>query len=107
MIYLASPYTNPDAAVREARYDAICSTLVRLVKEHPKEVFYSSIAHWHPIAVNYNLPVDHEFWLFQDKGMLEKANALWVVKLNGWERSKGIAEEVAFARQLNIPVDYV
>jgi hypothetical protein len=60
MIYLCSPYTHPDPAVREARYEAACRTAAHLMRSG--KIVFSPIAHSHGIA-QYGLPKDWSFWI--------------------------------------------
>lgn len=59
MIYLASPYSDPDPAVREQRYEAACAATVAMLRAG--HVVFSPIVHSHPL-VAYGLPTDWAFW---------------------------------------------
>ena len=48
MIYLASPYSHPDAVVREQRFRDVCLAAARLIRAG--QIVFSPIAHSHPIA---------------------------------------------------------
>lgn len=105
MIYLATPYTDPDPAEMEGRFDCACRIAGRLMASGL--LIFSPVAHTHPIAVRCNLPRGFDFWERYDRAMLEAASKLVVVKLPGWDRSKGIAVEIKIAEQLGIPVEYL
>ena len=82
MIYLASPYTHVDAAVRESRFDAAClatSTLLRAGLH-----VYSPIVHSHPL-VRYGLPIEWEFWQAHDCEHLRRCDSVIVLTLDGWK----------------------
>lgn len=102
MIYLASPYSDPDSAVMEQRFDAVCRKAGELMKAG--EVIYSPIAHTHPIAVRTGLPRDWEFWQRFDREMLRCASEVRILKLPGWETSNGVCAERTIAHELGIPV---
>lgn len=105
MIYLASPYAHEDVQVMEERFEQAARAAFLIMR---KEICcYSPIAHNHPIAVRFDLPRTWDFWQLMDLPMLAKANQLWVLKLLGWELSKGVAAETAFARSAGIPVSWV
>lgn len=42
MIYLASPYTHANAAIRQQRFDAVCRVAAELMRR--SEIFFSPIA---------------------------------------------------------------
>ena len=59
MIYLASPYSHPDPAVRERRFRAACSAAAFLLQAG--HAVFSPIAHGHVLA-EHGLPTDWSFW---------------------------------------------
>jgi len=105
MIYLASPYTHPDLAVMEDRFDKMCRVAGAYMKQGI--IVYSPIVHCHPIAVRVDLPRDWEFWKKFDTETVLASKMVHVIKLPGWETSKGIAAEVKIAQDAGIPVLYV
>lgn len=105
LIYLASPYSeNP-----EKNYKAVLSH----VETHLRItgiVLFSPIVYGHGIAVstcNEQINTDFESWKDFDLLMLSKSDELWVLKLDGWERSKGVKQEIEFAKNLGIKVRYI
>lgn len=105
MIYLATPYSHPDIAVMESRFDMACRIAGRLMADG--EIVFSPIAHTHPIAVRCELPRGSDYWNIYDREMLRAADKLVVVMMDGWRESKGIAGEIEIACELGIPVEYV
>lgn len=68
---------------------------------------YSPIAHSHPIATYTKLdPLDHTIWMRNDRPMIEAAAGAVVIKMFGWEESRGVAEEIALFNALSKPVVY-
>lgn len=103
-IYIASPYSHPDAEVRHERYSAAQRYLVHLLQE--RRWAFSPIVHCHDAAMKYDLPRDHEFWLDFDAVLLRRASEMHILCIEGWQESKGIAHERLFARMLELPVRY-
>lgn len=105
MIYLASPYSHSNPWVRQNRFEAACRHAAKLMSEG--HIVFSPVAHSHPIAEHGKIPpMDHEFWMAQDKALLQHASRLEVLMLPGWMESRGIKEEIEYAEQLGIPVTY-
>jgi hypothetical protein len=77
LVYLASPYTHPEARVRDN------------------------------IGLKLDREVDHSFWMVQDIAILRKCDRLMVLTLDGWDTSKGVTEEIQLAHRLHMPVTYV
>ena len=104
MIYLASPYTHVDGAVRESRFDAACvatSTLMRAGFS-----VYSPIVHSHPL-VRYGLPVEWEFWQRHDCEHLRRCDSVIVLTLDGWKASRGVQAEIELAIEFDLPIRYL
>jgi nucleoside 2-deoxyribosyltransferase len=104
MIYLASPYSHPDPAVREQRFRAACRAMATLLRTG--HVVFSAIVHSHPL-VEHGLPADWKFWECIDRQHLERCDEVVVLMLDGWRESTGVRAEVRIARELGKPVRYV
>lgn len=104
MIYLASPYTHPDPAVREQRYRAACRVTASLIEAG--DIVFSPIVHSHPMA-DYGLPSTWGFWRRQDQAFLERCDEVVVLTLDGWGESAGVQGEIGIAHELGKPVRYL
>jgi hypothetical protein len=104
MIYLASPYTAADPAIRQARFYAACQAAAELVRSG-KHV-YSPVVSSHPLC-QHDLPLDWQFWREFDLEFLGICDELFVLMLEGWEHSVGVQAEIAAARRLGKPVTYL
>lgn len=104
MIYLASPYTHADPAVREERFQAVCRAAAELMRRG--ECVLSPIAHSHPIAA-HGLPTTWEFWERLDREHLKRCDELVVLMLDGWKESRGVQAEIRIARELGKPVRFL
>lgn len=103
MIYLASPYSHADPAVREKRFHAACRATAALLRAG--EVVFSPIVHSHPL-VAFDLPTDFAFWASIDREHLARCDAVAVLTLDGWSESIGVREELRIARELGKPVRF-
>jgi hypothetical protein len=104
MIYLASPYSHPDPLVRDARFDAACRATADLIRAgHPA---FSPIVHGHPL-VRFGLPTDWTFWQHHDRAFLSHCDEFFVLRLDGWQASKGVQAELAAAEPRGIPIRYI
>ena len=104
MQYLASPYSHPDPAVREARFRAACRAAALLMRRG--EAVFSPIAHSHCIAT-YGLPIHWRFWEPIDRWHIERCDGLIVLTLDGWRDSVGVQAEIRIAVERGKPVRYV
>jgi nucleoside 2-deoxyribosyltransferase len=103
MIYLASPYSHPDPAVREHRFQAACRAAARLIRLG--RTVYSPIAHSHSIAA-HGLPTEWEFWESIDRRHLDDCDEVVVLMLDGWKTSAGVQAEIKYAEKHGKPVWY-
>lgn len=106
LIYLASPYSDPDAQVRTKRFHEVCLVAAKLMERG--FLIFSPIAHTHPIAAVGGLPKDWEFWERYDRAFLVASSELWVLMTDGWSTSKGVAGETRImTEELKKPVKYI
>lgn len=113
LIYLASPYSpvtvmSEDQArsVRLNRFMDACKQAAILMDEGHQ--VFSPIAHSHSIEVyGMNDIRDGDFWLKQDFAMLLHTDEMWVLMLDGWDKSSGVAREIAFCQRNDIPVRFI
>ena len=104
MIYLASPYSAPTSAERYARFAAARDyTNLCMAKG---EIIFSPIAYGHQFATVYMQPTDHEWWQNFDQAVILACNELRVLKLTGWDKSKGVQSEMDFAESIGIPITF-
>jgi hypothetical protein len=104
MIYLASPYSHPDAAVRQQRYEAVATFVA---ERFGGRVIFSPIVYSHNMAVAYDLPLDAAAWQRFNNAMQYAAKETWVLMLPGWEQSRGVQYEIEFAKQFDHEITYV
>jgi nucleoside 2-deoxyribosyltransferase len=104
MIYLASPYTSNDPDEQRLRYYHACRAAAKLMEKG--YVVFSPIAHSHGIA-RFIRDHDHDFWMERDLPFLEYADRVIVLTLPGWQKSRGIKQELALAKELDIPIEHM
>jgi hypothetical protein len=112
MIYLASVYSLDattdsvaDRLTRQMRYNTVMMKAAELLKAGEK--VFSPITHCHPMSCTYNMPASFEFWMELDEDYIRHCDKVLVYRMKGWERSKGITHEIAYAESLGIPVEYI
>lgn len=105
LIYLASPYSHPDPEIRRQRFETVCFAAANLMREGHH--IFSPIAHTHPIALHGELPKGWEFWQEYDRKIIAVCGELWVLRMDGWDKSVGVQAEIKIAEELGIPVKYV
>ena len=103
MIYLASPYSHPDAIVRQARFDAACQATADLIRAGLPVV--APVVMGHPL-VRYGLSGDWSFWQPLAKECLRRCDKLVVLQIDGWRESEGVQAEIQLAADLEKRVDY-
>ena len=99
MIYLASPYSDPDPSVRRWRFEAACKATAQMLRAGL--IVFSPVVHSHPLT-QYGLPTDWKFWHRYDLVYLEACSAMAVLTLDGWRESEGVSNEIKAANDLGI-----
>ena len=105
-IYLATPYSHKDPVVREQRFLVVNKFAGELMKEG--YVVFSPISHSHPISLclgNSN-SLNHDFWLAQDETFLDWCDEMFILKQEGWEKSKGLQFEIDYIKNLKKSIKY-
>lgn len=104
MIYLASPYTHPDPAVRQQRFDAACGAAAVLMRAGHN--VFSPIAHGHPLTEKHGLPCEWPFWERHARWYLERCDEVMVLMLDGLKESVGVQAEIEIAESFGKVVWY-
>jgi hypothetical protein len=104
LVYLASPYSHSDPAVREARFQAVCRCAAEMMRggDH----VFSPIVHGYALET-HGLPGDWAFWQNYDRLMLSRCNELAVLCLPGWRESVGVRAEIDIAGRLGLPARFI
>jgi Domain of unknown function (DUF1937) len=105
MIYLSSPYSHPDAEVREKRFQDIARIAGSFLAAGVN--VFSPIAHSHPLQKYANLPATWEFWNPIDLEHLKRCDKMIVVMMDGWRESVGVKGEIELATDLGMPIEYI
>jgi hypothetical protein len=93
LVYLATPYSKYFLG-HEAAFSAACGITARLMTYGI--AVYSPIAHMHHVALAGDLdPTDHDFWTKVNRPMIDACHGLAVARIFGWDKSRGIEDEVA------------
>ena len=103
LVYLATPYRKYPRGLEMAFYDATMISGILTYRFGVK--LFCPITHGHPMTKIACLPADdHKFWMEQDRPFMERSDALVVARMEGWDKSEGVAEEISFFRSWNRPV---
>lgn len=104
LIYIASPYSDPDPDVREMRWRHVCAYAASLMSRGLHVI--SPIAHTHPIALAGGLPKGWDYWEEYDRKLLQACSSVRVLRLDGWRASKGVSAEINIATSMGMPVTF-
>lgn len=103
--YLATPYSKFKAG-RVAAWEEACKAAAVLIRQG--KPVYCPIAHTHPIAEHGQIdPYDHSIWLPADEPLMRGAEGLLIVKMQGWDESYGISEEIKVFQSMGKPIEYM
>lgn len=93
---MASPYSHKSQETRDYRIKAVCEVAAYYVSKG--YFIYSPISHSHGLVPFIKEPDVHGFklWEKHDFHMLNLADELWILKLDGWNYSVGVTEEIKY-----------
>lgn len=96
LIYLAAPYTHPDEGIIAWRVHHINRAAAAIFE---RGIFvFSPISHTHPIKeASKTLTGPFAFWEEYDYRMIDACDEVWVLQLEGWDKSVGVRAESDYA----------
>jgi hypothetical protein len=104
LAYLACPYSDPDPQVKMKRH--------ALANRVAYELLSQGVLVFSPLT--YSVPLQqlgsHRGWVSWKKFDLEiisRCDRMIVLKLPGWESSKGVMEEITYAQEIGLPVEWM
>jgi hypothetical protein len=107
LIYLAGPYSHKSEEVRQERVNRFSEALAFFSNTTENLCIYSPIVHWHEVAKLHKLRHDFSYWMQQDFHMINLSTAMWILKIDGWDKSYGLSQEIEFARDKNKEIFFV
>lgn len=105
MIYLASPYSHSDPAVRDARFALTRDYVAKCLSAG--EVIFSPIVYTHEMACRYSLPGDAKWWERFNNHMILSSRGIRILQIDGWGVSKGVRQEIELAKSLYLPMEFI
>ena len=105
LIFVSSPYSHPDDKVREENYQKVSKYTAELISKG--HVAFSPILYGHN-AVNFvpDMPTDWAFWKNFCLTFLSRCDEMIVYTMEGWDKSRGVKEEIEYANSLGIKIKY-
>jgi uncharacterized protein DUF1937 len=71
------------------------------------QMFYSPIAHTHPIAQVCTLPGVWQFWATADEAILSRSSEIWILCIPGRKKSTGVNAEIKIATRCGLGIKYL
>ena len=105
IIYLATPYSDPDPAVREYRFQCVNEVALDLITGG--HLVFSPISQTHPMEISTGIVRGFDFWRPYNFGWIDVCDVLYVLMLPGWDTSVGVQAERAHAATMTPPIPEV
>lgn len=105
LTFISSPYTHPEPEMEAQRAIQAGDFAAYLWKERGL-IPISPIAHWHAIGKRNQLPTNAMAWVDWNKCMVQHADLMYVLCLDGWRDSLGVTYEIQIASEADIPIYY-
>lgn len=103
MEYLACPYRHSDPLVQRKRCAAAHYTTAQLFAAGRR--VFSPLTHNEILIDILDDALPGEQWLAFDLGVLAACKKLLILKMEGWDLSKGVRREILFAQERGLPVE--
>lgn len=105
LVYIGCPYNHKEDAVRHSNFEIVSKLAAKLTAEG--QIVLSVITYGHTLLGFADLPPTWEFWKNFCLSFLSHADELIVYMMPGWEESRGLSEEIHFAKEHQIPITYL
>lgn len=105
LVYLASPYSHTDKTIVSRRVRQVTHAASELLKTGLN--VFSPIVHSHPIAEDHSTPGDWKFWAEIDEDYIKRCDEVYILQLDGYCQSVGIAAEIKIAKKYGKPISFV
>lgn len=103
--YLASPYSHIDPERMAKRYEAIDAIGAFLCLEDI--ILIEPISMCHQKSLSFDMPTGYEYWKRRDRTFVRLSEGLIAACIEGWQESKGMQDEIAYAHELGKDVIYL
>lgn len=107
--YLATPYSFSNTSSEDEkrqRFNQVTRQALLLFNDGIN--VYSPITQHHTIARHGDtISLSTAEWMEFDLTFLSVANQMYVLMLDGWKESKGLSQEIKYARANHIPIEYI
>lgn len=104
LIYIAAPYYDPNSSVTLKRMERIYGMMHHYIVNDKHPITPLSM---HEIVARYDLNGTYEFWDRYCLNILKRCDEMHVLCLEGWDKSRGVAAEIQFCKDNNIPIRYI
>lgn len=105
LIYLACPFRHEDVNIMKKRCAAAHFVAAELTS---KGCFvFSPLTHNEILIDICEDKVPKEHWMEFDLSILSICKKLIILKMSGWDISKGVQREIVFAKNKNIPIEEI
>ncbi len=106
LVYLISPFSDLDPAVRQVRYEGACAAAAALSRNG--DIVYSPIIESYPYRqsgqLTYLRALGFPFRDRLDRAILGACSSVVVLMLDGWDSNCEVQAELAVARELGLPI---
>lgn len=114
LIYLASVYGYPydetvTKQVKEKRYRKVLKCAEHIYFKYEDIYVYTPIGYTHTLCKYTKMPNSDRNNYYTDFGieMLSKADELWILDMEDWDKSRGIKAEIEYAQLHDMPIKMV
>jgi hypothetical protein len=101
LLYLACPYSHPEAAIQQERLEKVSHVAGLLIQQG--FLVYSPVSHGVNIAKYCAMNGDYKTWQSHCLSMLRRSQYAIALLLNGYEESIGMNDELSWCRTWGIP----
>lgn len=106
LLYLGTPYNDENKAVEEERL-AIFRKIAAEIEISGDYHVISPMYTLYLIEHGHKLPTTWDFWKSYGELLISKCDVIYIIKSQGWDKSKGVIGEIELAKKYNKPLKFL
>lgn len=105
LVYVSAPYSNFQN--KQSFMIVLTRFIGRYMMAHPDKHLVTPLFNHYTQDNTPGMGRDYSFWMNYSRNLLKRCDRMIVLTVPGWDKSVGVSDEIEYAKQRNIPIEYV
>ena len=105
-VFVSIPYNHKKQTFINHRVAIVGEYIAKLINDGVVAP-YSPISAMHSVVQKWHINSEYDFWREHCREMIKMSKELHVLRVPGYLDSKGVAGEIADAKEFGVPITYI